>query len=143
MSQKKSYTELCRYSSYKDRFEYLKLDGRVGVETFGINRYLNQTFYRSREWRNLRHSIIVRDLGCDLGVDGYDIYKRAVIHHINPLTEEMLRSGDPAIMDPDNLITVLESTHKAIHYGDTDLLLLELSERSPNDMCPWKGGRYE
>lgn len=139
---KKSYRQLLLLDSFEDRFEYLKLVGSVGAETFGSSRYLNQEFYKSREWLNLRNDIILRDEGCDLGVPGRLIHGRIIIHHINPIDERSLSHGllDSAL-DPNNLVCTSFLTHNAIHYGDSRLLYSDPVERYPNDTCPWKGGR--
>lgn len=139
---KKSYRQLLLLDSFEDRFEYLKLVGSVGAETFGSSRYLNQEFYKSREWLDLRNDIILRDEGCDLGVPGRLIHGRIIIHHINPIDEHSLSHGllDSAL-DPNNLVCTSFLTHNAIHYGDSRLLYSDPVERYPNDTCPWKGGR--
>ena len=134
----KSYSELIKLSTYEERFEYLKLDGRVGEATFGYDRYLNQILYRSKEWKDFRRRILIRDGGCDLAVPGYDINSRAIIHHINPITVEDVLNRDSKIFDPDNVITVTHQTHQAIHYGDKNLLPQAPVIRKPNDTCPWK-----
>ena len=136
---KKSYSELITFPTFHERFEYLKLEGLVGEETFGRSRMLNQAFYRSPEWKKLRDQIIIRDFGCDLGVIGYDISKRAIIHHINPLTKSQIANFSSALTDPENLITVSFLTHEAIHYGDDHILRNDVfTERRPNDTVPWK-----
>lgn len=134
----KTYSELCEIKSFEERFEYLKLNGIVGTDTFGFNRYLNQILYRSSEWKKIRNKVIIRDNGCDLGVEGYDISGRILIHHINPITIEDVRNRNSIIFDLNNLITVSHNTHNAIHYGDKDLLITGPVERKPNDTCPWK-----
>lgn len=134
----KTYSELCEIKSFEERFEYLKLNGIVGTDTFGFNRYLNQILYRSSEWKKIRNKIIIRDNGCDLGVEGYDISGRILIHHINPITIEDVRNRNSIIFDLNNLITVSHNTHNAIHYGDKDLLITGPVERKLNDTCPWK-----
>lgn len=113
----RTYTELSRLWSYEDRFEYLKLSGRVGADTFGFDRYMNQGFYTSRQWRDLRNHVIARDLGCDLGVEGFEIYDRAYVHHMNPMTKDQLVHGDASVLDPEFLVTCTLRTHNAIHYG--------------------------
>lgn len=133
----RTYSELCKIDSYKDRFDYLKLDGAVGVATFGSKRYLNQKFYISEEWKRVRDYVITRDLGCDMGVEGFDILGTIHIHHMNPIVSEDLIEKNPDILNPDYLITVSVSTHRAIHYGSADLLVLAPVERTPNDTCPW------
>lgn len=134
----KSYSELIGIPSYKDRFEYLKLNGQVGVDTFGFSRYLNQSLYTSRTWRSFRDEIIIRDNGCDLAFEGYDIFDRIIVHHINPITPEQIESRDPIIFSKDNVICVSHRTHEAIHYGDADLLLSDPIIRKPYDTCPWR-----
>lgn len=133
----KSYTELRRLYSFEDRFDYLKLGGSVGSSTFGFERYLNQNFYRSREWKYVRNHVISRDLGCDLGISGFDIHDRVIIHHMNPITVEDIENGNPDILDPEFLITTTHRTHNAIHYGDESLLLLLPKERRPGDTKLW------
>ena len=136
----KTYSELISLKSFEERFEYLRLNGRVGKDTFGYNRYLNQYLYQTSEWRNeFRPKIIVRDNGCDLACKGYEIRgTRILIHHINPITVADIINRNPMVFDPENVITVTHNTHNAIHYGDTSLLILGPIERSANDMCPWK-----
>lgn len=136
---RKTYRELCRYSSFEDRFEYLKLVGRVGEETFGRSRYLNQMFYTSDRWLHTRDQILLRDSGCDMGMDGHEIWKGAIVHHINPITEEDILEDRDCLYDPENLVTVSFETHNAIHYGDPQMLKVAIQqERRPNDTCPWK-----
>jgi hypothetical protein len=137
-SQSKSYSELSRLRTFQERFEYLKLGGFVGRETFGYDRYINQQFYKSPEWRRVRRNVILRDQGCDLGVEGYDIFGRVLIHHINPITLEDLEERSPIAYSMDNLICVSHATHEAIHYSDYDILPQDPVERFPNDTCPWK-----
>lgn len=136
----RNYRELMRLTSFEDRYEYLRLDGRVGRETFGCDRYLNQAFYTSQEWRRLRNEIIVRDKGCDLGCFGYDIPDgvRIFIHHMDPITVEEFLEDPSRYLDPDKLITTTFATHNAIHYGDKGLLCLGPIIRRPGDTCPWK-----
>ena len=136
----RSYQELKALNSFKQRFEYLKLDGAVAHSTFGGKRYLNQTFYRSDEWKRTRRRVIMRDNGCDLGLEDYPIYGRVLIHHINPVTPEDIQRRSPAIFDLDNLITVSFETHNAIHYGDYSLVRKDIVERRPFDTAPWLGG---
>lgn len=134
----KTYSELIQLDSFADRYSYLRIGDAVGRETFGYDRYLNQILYTSDEWRNLRRDIIVRDNGCDLGVDGFEIYGKILIHHINPITvEDVLRRAEK-VFDPENLISTTLNTHNAIHYGDESLLLLLPIERTKNDTCPWR-----
>lgn len=134
----KSYKELRQLKTFSERFEYLKLSGLVGQETFGSDRYLNQMFYRSPKWKKVRGEVIVRDNGCDLGVDGYEIGAGVIVHHLNPITEEDILDDRPSLYDPNNLICVSHSTHNALHYGDASLLPKPLVERKPFDTCPWK-----
>ena len=136
----RSYEALIRIPTFIGRFEYLKLSSKIGEETFGYERYLNQVFYTSKEWRRFRNDVIVRDMGLDLGVDGYDIPDgdRIEIHHINPITPEDIEKRSSLLMDMDNVICTSSRTHKAIHYGDASLLPQDLVIRRPNDMCPWK-----
>ena len=137
----RSYSEMAKLPTFKERYQYLQLKGNVGSETFGHDRYLNQTLYRSKEWRDTRRKVILRDNGCDLGVEGREIPKgcKLLIHHLNPITSKMILDRDPAIFDPDNLITVTHRTHEAIHFGDENLLPDEEPvERKPFDTCPWR-----
>jgi hypothetical protein len=133
----RSYSELKSISDFEGRYKYLALHGQVGRSTFGFDRYLNQKFYTSSQWRNLRHHVIVRDNGCDLGVDGYEIYERLYIHHLNPMTFEDLDQGNPDVLNPEFLITTAHQTHNAIHYGDERLLPRPLAERSSGDTKLW------
>ena len=134
----KTYSELITLQTFEDRFNYLQLRGEVGKSTFGHNRYLNQILYNSPEWRRFRNEIIIRDNGCDLACDGYEIYGRALIHHINPITVEDIVNRNPMVFDPENVITTVHSTHNAIHYGDESLLPKSPIERKQNDTCPWR-----
>jgi hypothetical protein len=133
----RNYRELRQLSAFEERFHYLALRGTVGQSTFGFDRWVNQGFYSSREWRQIRNRIIVRDEGCDLGVEGFEIHDRIYIHHINPITLKQLESGDPCLLDPDNLISVTHRTHNAIHYGDERLLPRPLVDRRPGDTKLW------
>ena len=134
----RTYTELCQFDNFFDRFRYLKLGDRIGDETFGYDRYINQIFYRSKEWRQVRRDIIIRDNGCDLGIGDRLIGGTITIHHLNPITMDDIKRRDPKLFDPENLISVSDITHKAIHYGDENLLLSEPITRKPNDTVPWK-----
>lgn len=135
----RSYNELSRLPTFEERFEYLRLASIIGESTFGFDRYLNQVFYRSREWKRARREVIRRDNGCDLGVEGRDIFERIEIHHINPITIEDVEKGSALLLDLNNLICVSPLTHKAIHYGDISLIPRNtVVVRKPNDMCPWK-----
>jgi hypothetical protein len=133
----RTYSELRRLNTIEDRFKYLALHGQVGDITFGFDRYLNQDFYRSTEWRNIRHHVIARDNGCDLGVEGYDINDRIYVHHMTPMNVEDLIDGDEQILNPEFLISVTHRTHNAIHYGDVKLLPKKLVERRPGDTKLW------
>lgn len=132
------YSELILLKTFEERFEYLRLDGAVGIETFGYDRYLNQLLYRSREWKKIRNEIIVRDNGCDLGIDGHEIFVSPLIHHINPITIDDVKNRNPIIFDSENLITTVLSTHNAIHYGYELPTSNKIQNRIPNDTCPWK-----
>lgn len=134
----KRYSELILLPTFKERFEYLRLDGLVGKETFGFDRYMNQFFYHSLEWKRARNFVISRDLGCDLGIEGREIYGRVLIHHMNPISPEDIRSRSEFLLDPEFLITTVHTTHLAIHYSDENLLVSEPIERTKNDTCPWK-----
>ena len=134
----RTYSELSKLKTFKERFEYLKLDGLIGEETFGWDRYLNQVFYKSPEWRSTRDKIIVRDNGRDLGVEGYDIFGKIIIHHMNPMSLGDIANRNPDIFNPEYLICVSHETHNAIHYGDTNQLNLGPIERTVNDTCPWR-----
>lgn len=133
----RTYTEMTTFPTFEERFKYLKLDGSVGVETFGWDRYLNQAFYQSPEWRRCRRNVILRDNGCDLGVDGYSIGGRIIVHHLNPISIEMIEERDPLIFDLDNLVCVSHQTHEAIHYRSADILPKKLVERKPGDTKLW------
>lgn len=134
----RTYSELIKIPTFTERYNYLKLDGKVGEETFGFDRYLNQVFYRSDEWKAIRNEIIVRDNGCDLGIEGREIHRRIIIHHMNPITVDDIIHRNEDILNPEYLICVADNTHKAIHYGDEELLIKDLIERTKNDTCPWR-----
>lgn len=135
----RTYSELIQLPTFIERYRYLKLNGRVGEETFGFERYLNQKFYQtSQEWKRIRTKVIARDLGRDLGCEGYDIYEKIFIHHMNPMVTADLVEFNPDILDPEFLICTSLDTHNAIHYGSEELLIADPIERRPNDMCPWK-----
>lgn len=139
MGKLKTYSELIQLPSYIERFRYLKLGGKAGDITFGNERYLNQKLYKSQEWKMFRNEIITRDCGYDLGVEGYSIYGVILIHHLNPITPKDILERNPAIFDPENVISVSKITHNAIHYGDESLLCIdEIVERVPNDTIPWR-----
>ena len=132
------YSELIKLPTFKERFKYLRLDGQVGESTFGFDRYANQKFYRSAEWKKIRNHIIMRDHGCDLGMDGYEIYGKILIHHMNPISLRDIDTASGFLLNPEYLICVTLDTHNAIHYGDEELLFCGITERSKNDTCPWK-----
>lgn len=134
----RTYSELSRLETYEERFDYLKLLGTPGRETFGFARRVNQAFYQSKEWKKARRLVTARDLGFDMGFEGYPAGPGAIVHHMNPLIEEDILSGDPAILDPEFLITVSHNTHNAIHYGSFDLLPQPVIERAPGDTTPWR-----
>lgn len=134
----RTYSELITLPTFKERFQYLQLSGSVGANTFGYDRYLNQLFYRSPEWKQLRDEIIIRDNGCDLAMDGYDIYGRIIIHHLNPLAKDDILNRSEYLLNPEFLVCTTHNTHNAIHYGDESLLITEPIVRSRNDTCPWK-----
>lgn len=134
----RSYSELKTFKTFEERFEYLRLDGKIGQDTFGFDRVFNQMFYRSREWKQVRNEVIVRDNGCDLGVEGYEIRGKILIHHMNPITIDDIRENSDFLMNPEYLITTVLLTHNAIHYGDESLLIKAPIERRKNDTCPWK-----
>lgn len=137
MSRIRSYTELRQLETFEERYHYLALRGSVGVATFGTERYINQQFYTSQQWRRLRHHVIARDQACDLGIEGYDIYERAYIHHLNPMTVDDIVHGDSSILDPEFLITTTHRTHNAIHYGDEKQLPRSFAPRLPGDTKLW------
>ena len=134
----KTYSELIALPTFEERYEYLRLNGRVGEDTFGFDRYLNQNFYRSAEWRRIRDRVIVRDNGCDLAIDDRIIYGKILIHHMNPITKEDILQRSRFLLDPEFLICTIKNTHDAIHYGDEGLLIKGPVERKRNDTCPWK-----
>ena len=134
----RTYTDLIKFETFEDRYEYLRLDGKVGADTFGFDRYLNQVFYRSQRWKKVRDAVIIRDNGCDLGVEGYEINGRIIIHHMNPITLEDIQRESDLLLDPEYLICTIHRTHNAIHYGDSKLLIKAPIERKQNDTCPWR-----
>lgn len=134
----KTYSELAKLPTFKERFNYLKLDGRVGEETFGFDRYLNQMFYKSPEWLEVRDQVIIRDQGCDLGLEDRRIYGRILIHHMNPITKSDILDRSDLLLNPEYLITTVKATHDAIHYGNILSLGEDYVPRSRNDTCPWK-----
>ena len=138
MTTIRTYSELCQLSTFEERFDYLRLNGSVGKDTFGFDRYLNQQFYRSSEWKRIRDRVILRDNGCDLGVEGYEIRGRILIHHIKPISVEDIHTMSDLLMNPEYLICVSHRTHNAIHYGDESLIITAPIERTQNYTCPWR-----
>lgn len=134
----RTYSELITIPTFEERYKYLKIGGKVGEETFGFERYLNQEFYKSHEWQSIRRQVIVRDLGCDLGIEGREIHGKIIVHHMNPITIDDIVSASDFLLNPEYLICTLKSTHDAIHYGDESLLIKAPVERMKNDTCPWK-----
>ena len=134
----RTYSELITFSTFEERFKYLQLNGQVGESTFGFDRYMNQVFYRSQKWKSIRDFVIIRDCGCDLGVEGYDIYGKIIIHHMNPLSMRDIETESDFLLNPDFLICTTHNTHNAIHYGDENLLVTAPVERTKNDTCPWR-----
>lgn len=134
----RTYTELSELDSFEDRFEYLKLSGSIGKETFGYDRYLNQRFYNSVEWKRIRDKVILRDLGCDLACKDREIYGKILIHHMNPLLPKDIIHLSEYVMNPEYLITTTHETHNAIHYGYISILTTRPVERTKNDTCPWR-----
>lgn len=134
----RTYSEMIRLPTFDQRFEYLRLDGEVGKATFGYDRYLNQVLYNSPEWKKIRQKVIIRDNGCDLACEGYEICGRTLIHHINPITVEDIIKRNHMVFDLDNIVLTTHNTHNAIHYGDKNLLTTGPIERSAHDTCPWK-----
>ena len=134
----RTYSELITLQTFKERYKYLKLDGIVGEETFGFDRYLNQIFYKSKEWRSIRDYVIARDNGCDLGIEGHEILGKILIHHMNPISKNDILERSDLLLNPEYLICTIKNTHDAIHYGDENLLIITPPERTKNDTCPWK-----
>lgn len=134
----KTYTELVSIPTFEERFRYLELEGLVGRETFGFDRYLNQKFYRSQEWKRVRQEVIVRDNGCDLGIEDRPIFGKIIIHHLNPMSIDDITQKQTWILDPEFLISTCKKTHDAIHYSDESILFVEPIERKPNDTCLWR-----
>lgn len=134
----RTYSELIKLPTFEERYRYLRLGGRVGEETFGFDRYLNQAFYKSKEWKDVRDFVIVRDNGCDLGIEDREIYGKILVHHMNPINIEDIVNRTEYLLDPEYLISTVKNTHDAIHYGDESLLITAPIERTKNDTCPWK-----
>ena len=133
----RTYTELSRLVTFEERFEYLRVSAQIGIATFGFDRWLNQAFYTSREWRQVRQVVVARDRGCDLGVEGYDLFDRIAVHHLNPITIEELNRGDGIVLDPEYLISVSHTTHNAIHFGKEMPRRFTVVERRPGDTKLW------
>jgi hypothetical protein len=135
----RTYSELKDIPTFEERYKYLKLSGTVGLDTFGFDRYLNQAFYKSPEYRKIRQEVILRDNGCDLGLDGYEIFGKILVHHMNPITKRDILDRSDYALNPEYLICVSHNTHNAIHYGDESLLQLDIPiVRKPNDQAPWR-----
>lgn len=134
----RTYSELILLPTFKERYEYLKLGGKVGEETFGFDRYLNQKFYKSKEWRDIRDYVILRDNACDLGIEDREIHSRIIIHHMNPITKYDIVNQTEFLTNPDYMICTLKRTHDAIHYGDDSILFSDIITRTKNDTCPWR-----
>lgn len=134
----RTYSELITIPTFEERYNYLKLNGIVGKATFGYDRYLNQLLYRSSDWRSFRDRIIIRDNGCDLACEGFELQSRIIIHHIDPITVEDILNKHPKVFDPENVVSTSHNTHLAIHYGDKNLISIAPINRYKNDTCPWK-----
>lgn len=138
MTNIKTYSELVKIPTFEERYKYLRLSGRVGEDTFGFDRYMNQNFYRSTAWKRIRDEVIIRDDGCDLGIEDRIIQGKILIHHMNPITDRDILGLTDILLDPEYLICVSHTTHNAIHYGDEGLLIPNPIARAKNDTCPWK-----
>lgn len=138
MTNIRTYSELIKLLTYEERYKYLQLKGTVGEETFGFDRYWNQNFYRSQEWKRIRDYVIIRDNGCDLGMEDRIIQGKIIIHHMNPISSRDIQNVSDYLMNPEYLICTTHQTHNAIHYGDENLLMTNPIERTANDTCPWK-----
>ena len=134
----RTYSELITLPTFMERYKYLRIGGTVGTDTFGFDRYLNQVFYKSDEWKSIRRHVIIRDCGCDLGIEGHEIHERILIHHNNPISEEDILGRSDFLLNPEYLISTSHRTHNAIHYGDDSILIDTPLERRKNDTCPWK-----
>lgn len=134
----RTYSELIKFNTFMDRYQYLRLDGKVGEETFGFDRWLNQLFYKDPEWLSIRNEVIIRDNGCDLGIADREVYSRILVHHMNPISREDILARSEFLLNPEYLICTSKTTHDAIHYGDENLLMGEPIERTRNDTCPWR-----
>lgn len=133
----RTYSELITFPTFEERYRYLRLGGKVGKETFGFDRYINQRFYKSKEWLSIRDKVILRDNGCDLGIPGREIYDRILIHHMNPITQDDILQRSDYLLNPEYLICTIKNTHDAIHFSDESLLITVPAERYENDTCPW------
>ena len=138
MKMIRTYSELITFPTFEERYRYLRLEGKVGEDTFGFDRWLNQSFYKDPEWRAIRDKIIIRDNGCDLGIPGREIYSRIIVHHMNPITKDDILFRSAFLLNPEYLICTVKNTHDAIHYGDEGLLIKAPIERTKNDTCPWR-----
>lgn len=134
----RTYSELIKFDTFMDRYQYLRLDGKVGEETFGFDRWLNQLFYKDPEWLSIRNEVIIRDKGCDLGIADREVHSRILVHHMNPISREDILARSEFLLNPEYLICTSKTTHDAIHYGDENLLMGEPIERTRNDTCPWR-----
>lgn len=134
----RTYSELIKFDTFMDRYQYLRLDGKVGEETFGFDRWLNQLFYKDPEWLSIRNEVIIRDNGCDLGIADREVHSRILVHHMNPISREDILARSEFLLNPEYLICTSKTTHDAIHYGDENLLMGEPLERTRNDTCPWR-----
>ena len=134
----RTYSELILLPTFEERYQYLRLAGKVGQETFGFDRYLNQMFYKDPEWLAARDYVIIRDNGCDLAIPGREIHSKILVHHMNPITKDDILKRSKFLLDPEYLVCTIKNTHDAIHYGDENLLFKDPIERSKNDTCPWR-----
>lgn len=134
----RTYSELITLPTFEERFEYLRLDGEIGLQTFGFDRYMNQIFYQSYQWKRIRDEVIIRDNGCDLGIEGFEINKQIMIHHMNSISIDDIEKQSDFLLNPEFLICTSHNTHNAIHYGDEKLLITTPIERTKNDTCPWR-----
>lgn len=138
MKMIRTYSELITFPTFEERYRYLRLEGKVGEDTFGFDRWLNQSFYKDREWRAIRDKVIIRDNGCDLGIPDCEIHSRIIVHHMNPITKDDILYRSAFLLNPEYLICTVKNTHDAIHYGDEGLLIKVPIERTRNDTCPWR-----
>ena len=134
----RTYSEVIKFTDFIDRYNYLRLDGTVGKETFGFERFLNQKFYNSKEWLAVKREVIIRDNGCDLGLDGYEIHGKILVHHMNPIEQNDILRRTDILLNPEYLISTTLETHNAIHYGNENILPVLIPERAKNDTCPWR-----